>query len=213
MHLSQLYYTGRANIFFPAFNMKARERKRKTNHGILLHILLSTPLPGTCASCRIQKCGCPPQTCILVLLLRRQIHPAKPEAPLQNPAPVLHSMHCADPWLRADSPFRVPDLLQLPGELPLALDDDGDVVLAVDHLDAGARDLGLHRVAAAHGEELVVAAVVDGDPAGELVPDDLEPLVDLAGAAADDVVEGVPGGDVGVAEEAVHQVSPHPTAS
>lgn len=115
--------------------------------------------------------------------------------------------------MASGSPFRVPDLLQLPGELPLALDDDGDVVLAVDHLDVGARDLGLHRVAAAHGEELVVAAVVDGDAAGKLGPDSLEALVDLAGAAADDVVEGVPRGDVGVAEEAVHQVSPHPAPS
>lgn len=84
------------------------------------------------------------------------------------------------------------------------------MVLAVDDLHLGARDLGLDGVAALHGEELVVAAVVDGDVAGELVPDHLEAPVDLAGAAADDVVQGVPRRDVGVAEEAVHEVGPHP---
>lgn len=110
----------------------------------------------------------------------------------------------------ATSPSPVPYLLQLPGQVLLASDDDGDVVLAVDDPDLGARDLGLDRVAALHGEELVVAAVVDGDVAGELVPDHLEPPVDLARAAADDVVEGVPRRDVRVAEEAVHQVRPYP---
>lgn len=84
------------------------------------------------------------------------------------------------------------------------------MVLAADDLHLGARDLGLDCVAALHREELVVAAVVDGDVAGELVPDDLEPPVDLAGAAADDVVQGVPRRDVGVAEEAVHEVGPNP---
>lgn len=34
--------------------------------------------------------------------------------------------------------------------------------------------------------------MVDGDIAGELIPDDLKAFVDLAGAATDDVVKGMP---------------------
>uniref|UniRef100_A0A0E0F0A4 Uncharacterized protein n=1 Tax=Oryza meridionalis TaxID=40149 RepID=A0A0E0F0A4_9ORYZ len=38
-------------------------------------------------------------------------------------------------------------------------------------------------------KELIIPTMVDGDIAGELIPDDLKAFVDLAGAATDDVVK------------------------
>ena len=46
--------------------------------------------------------------------------------------------------------------------------------------------------------------------AAELAPDSVQVAVDLAGAAANDVVQGVPCGVMRVAEETVHQERPHP---
>lgn len=98
----------------------------------------------------------------------------------------------------------LPNLLELSGEGLLAADDDGEVVGAVDDLDAGAWDLGPHRVAALDRQELVAPPVVHRDVAPELIPHDVQVPVDLARAAADDVVQRVPGSVVSVAEEPVH---------
>lgn len=103
-----------------------------------------------------------------------------------------------------------PDGLELGGEELILANDDGDVVLVVVDGDTGPGHPGADGERALDGEELVVAAMEDGDLAGELAGDDVEVAVHLAGAAADDVVQGVPGCVVGVAHERLNQEGPHP---
>lgn len=66
------------------------------------------------------------------------------------------------------------------------------MILAVDNLNTGTRYFRLHCITALHRKELIIPTMVDGDIAGELIPDDLKAFVDLAGAATDDVVKGMP---------------------
>lgn len=103
-----------------------------------------------------------------------------------------------------------PDVFELGGEELLLADDDGDVVLVVVDGDARPGHPGADGEGALDGEELVVAAVEDGDLAGELAGDDVEVAVHLAGAAADDVVQRVPRRVVRVAHERLDQERPHP---
>lgn len=103
-----------------------------------------------------------------------------------------------------------PYLLQLPGEGTLLADDDGDVVLLLEHLDASPGDPGRQVIAAVDGEELVVAPVEHPHLAPQLLPHRLQVALHLLRAGADDVVQGVPCRVVRVAHEHLDHERPHP---
>lgn len=108
------------------------------------------------------------------------------------------------------NPRSPPDLLQLPRELLLPPDDYRDMILPLHHLHVGPAQPPLHVVGALHRDHLVVLPMEDVDLALHAVSDGVKVGIKLPGHAADDVVEGVPRGIVGVAAETFDQVCPEP---
>lgn len=84
------------------------------------------------------------------------------------------------------------------------------MIFFLNDFDSGTGYSGLHIVAAFNRDKLIILAMEDGDLALELLSHCIHVCVDLAGGAADDVVEGMPCSVVGVAEEAFKQECPHP---
>lgn len=65
-------------------------------------------------------------------------------------------------------------------------------------------------VATFHRNKFIVSAVEDVDVTCQMVADGVQVSVKLTGGATDNVVQGVPGSVVCVAEEAFKQESPYP---
>ena len=81
-----------------------------------------------------------------------------------------------------------PDFSKLPSKDLLSINNNGDMIFIVDHLNSGTRNFLLKIVAAFNRDKFIVSAMEDIDITFELVTDWVQVLIKLAAGAAYNVV-------------------------
>lgn len=81
-----------------------------------------------------------------------------------------------------------PDFFKLPSKDLLSINNNGDMIFIVDHLNLGSRNFLLKIVAAFNWDKLIVSAMEDIDITFEVVADWIQVPIKLAAGAAYDVV-------------------------
>lgn len=89
-------------------------------------------------------------------------------------------------------------------------DDDGDVVLPLEHLDTSPGDPRPHRVATVDREDIVVVAMEHRHVAAAPSVHAIHAPFHRLRTPAYHVVQAVPCSTVGVAHECIHHVGPYP---